>query len=115
MRTRHRTTAILLAVGVLTAAWVWRPRQWDVSATPTSPACVVSKGMPQAVVAERCGNASRTGGQPKVVEGLSTICSAPCELRGDLVVFYGCTNTVAFVDSATDAQGCIFRSGAEAR
>lgn len=115
MGTHHRTTAILLAVGVLAAAWVWRPRHWSVSATPAGPACVVSIGMTQMAVAEGCGAASRTGGQPKVMEGLSTICSAPCELRGDLVVFYGCASKVAFVEPAADAKGCIFRPGAETR
>jgi hypothetical protein len=115
MRSKLRTTAVVSAVVVLAAAWLLRPRHWDVSATPTSPACVVSSGMPKTVVAEQCGAASRQGGQPKVMEGLSTICSAPCELRGDLVVFYGCASTVAFVERASEARGCIFRSGAEAR
>lgn len=71
--------------------------------------------MPKTVVAEQCGAPTRQGGRPKVTEGLSTVCSAPCELRNDLVVFYSCASTVAFAEPASEAHGCIFTSGAEAQ
>src|SRR5262249_61383184 len=69
--------------------------------------CTISKGWSLNEVANACGAPTKSGDQPKVAQGWTTFCSAPCELRGRSLVFYDCERGVASVEAATtDWHGC---------
>lgn len=70
-----------------------------------------ARGESLSEVAAKCGPAKRSGDQPKVANGWTTFCSAPCELRGVHLLLYDCQAKVASVMTARDDkyQGCIFQ------
>ena len=107
-------TRTLTAVGVLAALgvawWVW-PHRWEIEGASPAVRCVISEGMSAATVATQCGEPLARGGQPKLMEGLSTICSAPCELYSEHVVFHDCKGGVYRVAGRSSAQGCVFEGG----
>jgi hypothetical protein len=85
------------------------PRQWRVLREDGSLRCTVKKGWSALKVKEACGDPTKEGDRPKVVDGWTTFCSAPCELRDRSLVFYDCQGKVAGVEAlTTDWQGCVF-------
>jgi hypothetical protein len=107
---RLRIIFLIVAVMVAVAFWAF-PREWSIGSGDGSVACVVSRGQSLSEVAAQCGPPKRSGDQPKVGDGWTTFCSAPCELRGVHLLFYDCQTKVASVKTARDDeyQGCIFR------
>jgi hypothetical protein len=101
---------LILVVTVAAAFWAF-PREWSIGSGDGAVACVVSRGQSLSEVVAQCGPPKRSGDQPKVANGWTTFCSAPCELRGARLLFYDCQTKVASVKTARDDeyQGCIFR------
>lgn len=84
------------------------PRTWQLTNVDGSTLCTVSTGWSVAAVTTACGLPSTTGTRPKVLNGLTTFCSAPCERRGRSLVFYDCEGKVARVEMlTTEWQGCL--------
>jgi hypothetical protein len=97
--------ALVVAAGLLLFPW---PREWEIAEGDGTRSCVVSRGQARSEVVTTCGKAGRTGGQAKVVDGWTTFCSAPCELRGHHLLFYDCKTNLARVEIITNEyQGCL--------
>jgi hypothetical protein len=110
---RSRRAISVVIVGVVAAvvlySYPW-PRKWQIAAAGGLKPCVVSRGQSLSQVATECGAPTSSGSQPKIAEGWMTFCSAPCELRGQHLIFYGCETTVARVEAVTaDYQGCLLQ------
>lgn len=100
--------AVLLLAGVL--AWNFLPNRWTVSREGVG-SCEVVEHEPRAIVLGRCGEPTRTGGQPKVPgRRLLSMCSAPCDVYGDRLLYYDCEGGVAQVVrfDPHGYQGCLF-------
>ena len=89
----------LLAIG----GYSWnRERIWTLRDRDGRAVCRVHEGWNEQEVSAHCGVGSGRGLQPKVLasgRGLDVqICSAPGDVYGSKVVFYGCDGRVATVE-----------------
>jgi hypothetical protein len=100
----------LIALSVGLTAWFW-PRSWSIAGREPGSHCIVSAGMTLSDVVAACGPPLASGTQPKLMQGLSTVCSAACELYQGHVVFHDCEGAVYAVAPLTDShQGCVFEA-----
>jgi hypothetical protein len=69
----------------------------------------VSVGQARAEIINACGEPIRIGAQPEIADGWTTLCSAPCELRGRHLLFYDCRTKLWRVEIFTKEsyQGCV--------
>lgn len=103
---------LVVALSVGLVSWFW-PRSWSIPGSVPGSQCVVSAGMNLADVVAECGPPLASGAQPKLMQGLSTFCSAACERYQAHLVFHDCEGAVYSVAPATEAhQGCVFEAGA---
>ena len=100
---------MVAAAGFVVSFW---PRHWEITQPEVAQVCLVSRGQPFSEIAKLCGTSARLGDQPKVAEGWTGFCSAPCELRGRQILFYDCEQKLATVESLRedDYQGCLFQT-----
>ena len=95
---------LVFAAGVALILW---PRRWEVRREDGSVLCTITKGWPSAEVRRACGDPSADR-HAMVAQSLTRHCSAPCEVRGQRLVFYGCDGNVASVEPVTrEWQGCV--------
>ncbi len=108
---RYSTRVIFGGITVVAAiamAFAFLPRRWEIAPADGSTRCVVSRGQSRSEVIGICGPPTRTGGQPKVASW-TAICSAPCERRGQHLLFYDCDTRLASVEPLTSGyQGCLW-------
>ena len=93
------TAGLVVAGAVLFSLW---PRQWEIAQLDAAMPCLVSRGQSRSEIDNKCGVPTRFGNQPKVANGWTTFCSAPCELRGRYLLFYDCNTNLAQVETITE-------------
>jgi hypothetical protein len=101
-----RTIGIALGVATLVFIgryWLNQERIWTLTDRNGRSLCRVKEGWNEKEVAAHCGIRSGRGTQPKVLasgRGLDIqTCSAPGDVYGGKVVFYGCDGKVASVET----------------
>lgn len=109
----RRRRVILGTLGLAAVAWVLAsvlPRRWEV-ATPGGGSCVVTRGQSISDINRACGSPTRAGDQPERADGWNSRCSAPCQLRGERLLFYDCEDRLDSVEQArtNDYQGCLLQ------
>ena len=114
---RGYSTRVILGgitvVVAITIAFAYWPRRWEIARVDGSRQCVVSRGQSRSEVIAMCGPAARIGDQPKVASW-TTVCSAPCEGRGQHLLFYDCDTKLASVEPFTSGyQGCLWADQAQ--
>ncbi|HEY7534039.1 MAG TPA: hypothetical protein VH681_14810 [Nitrospiraceae bacterium] len=87
---RKRLFLIAAVVALLATAFLLLPRHWHVFKSDGTPLCTVEQNWTAIEVAVACGSPQRQGVQPKVMSGWFDVCSAPCEVYGQHLVFYDC-------------------------
>lgn len=111
----RKSLVALFAITVSIASALSWPRGWELTTAGGSDPCLIAIGNSHNEVVGACGPPGRAGGQPKRIGGSIfdwTVCSAPCEARGDLLLFYDCKSELSEVitSNADDFQGCVFES-----
>jgi len=92
---------IATLLGVFGGFWWNHERMWTLSARDGRPLCRVQEGWTEQEVSVHCGAPSGRGTQPKVPGGgpfSLQMCSAPGDVYGTKVVFYGCDRKVTTVE-----------------
>ena len=113
----RKTLGLALAVLLSIAFAVSWPRGWEIRTSDGSDPCLIATGNSHNQVVGACGPPRRAGGQPKRIGGSIfdwKICSAPCEARGDLLLFFDCDSKLSSVITNTpdDYHGCVWEGPA---
>jgi len=107
MLTRRSLIWATIAAAVMAATWALVPSRWTLRTRGTD--CRISERELRVSVMRRCGPPDKTGDQPKVPgQEFPAMCSAPCDVYGDRLVYYDCEGGVADVVrmDSSEYQGC---------